>query len=67
MSRWIDNRLADRLFMVNRVSETKNIDPESVEKDWWVIMVLTGCVRDEYGEVCLLQRRYEPEQRLEPD
>ena len=42
MSRWIDNRLADRLFMVNRVSETKNIDPESVEKDWWVIMVLTG-------------------------
>ena len=40
MSRWIDNRLADRLFMVNRVSETKNIDPESVEKDWWVIMVL---------------------------
>lgn len=40
MSRWIDNSLADRLYMVNQVSETKNIDPESVEKDWWVTMVL---------------------------
>ena len=26
--------------MVNHVSEEKNIDPESVEKDWWVTMVL---------------------------
>ena len=40
MSRWIDNDLADRLYMVNQVSEEKNIDPESVEKDWWVTMVL---------------------------
>lgn len=40
MSRWIDNNLADRLYMVNQVSEGKNIAPESVEKDWWVTMVL---------------------------
>ena len=40
MSRWIDNNLADRLYMVNRVSEERNIDAESVEKDWWVTMVL---------------------------
>ncbi len=40
MSRWIDNDLADRLYMVNQVSEEKNIAPESVEKDWWVTMVL---------------------------
>ena len=40
MSRWIDNKLADRLYMVNQVSDAKNIDPESVEKDWWVMMVL---------------------------
>lgn len=26
--------------MVNQVSDAKNIDPESVEKDWWVTMVL---------------------------
>ncbi len=40
MSSWIENGLADRLYMVNRVSEGKDIDPESVEKDWWVTMVL---------------------------
>lgn len=28
MSRWIDNNVADRLYMVNRVSEEKNIDAE---------------------------------------
>ena len=40
MSRWIDNNLADRLYMVNRISDLKNIDQESVEKDWWVTTVL---------------------------
>ena len=40
MSRWIDNGPVDRLDMVNRVAEDKNIDPESVEKDWWVTTVL---------------------------
>ena len=40
MSRWIDKNLADRLYMVNQVSDRKNIAPESVEKDWWVTMVL---------------------------
>ena len=40
MSRWIDNSLADRLYMVNLVTDSKNIDQESVEKDWWVSMVL---------------------------
>ena len=40
MSRWIDNNLADRLYMVNHVSDLKDIDPESIEKDWWVTTVL---------------------------
>lgn len=40
MSRWIDNVLADRLYMLNKVSEEKNIDIESIEKDWWVTAVL---------------------------
>lgn len=40
MSRWIENSLEDRLYMVNHVSEENNIAPESVEKDWWVTMVL---------------------------
>ena len=40
MSRWIENSFEDRLYMVNHVSEENNIAPESVEKDWWVTMVL---------------------------
>jgi len=40
MSRWIDNNLADRLYMVNHVSDSMDIDPESIEKDWWVTTVL---------------------------
>lgn len=40
MSKWIDNSIEDRLFMINRVSEERNIDSESVEKDWWVTAVL---------------------------
>jgi len=34
MSRWVDYGLADRLYMTSHVK--KNIDQESVEKDWWV-------------------------------
>ena len=40
MSRWIDSNLADRLYMVNHVSDSMDIDPESIEKDWWVTTVL---------------------------
>ena len=40
MSRWIDSNLADRLYMVNYVSDSMDIDPESIEKDWWVTTVL---------------------------
>ena len=40
MSRWIDSNLADRLYMVNHVSDLMDIDPESIEKDWWVTTVL---------------------------
>ena len=40
MSRWIDSNLADRLYMVNHVSDPMDIDPESIEKDWWVTTVL---------------------------
>ena len=40
MSRWIDNNMADRLYMVNKISDLMAIDQESVEKDWWVTTVL---------------------------
>ena len=40
MSTWFKSKMADRLYMVNKVSESKDIDQESVEKDWWVSTVL---------------------------
>ena len=40
MSKWIDNKKSDCLFMLNRVAAEKNIDELSVEKDWWVSIVL---------------------------
>ena len=48
MSRWIDNSLADRMYMVDQVSERNNIDPESVEKGLvgnygFEKVVWTGC------------------------
>ena len=36
MIRWIDNSIADRLYILDQVSCRKDITPESVEKDWWV-------------------------------
>ncbi len=40
MTRWVDNAIADRLYMVNEVAKSKNINAEAVEKDWWVTMIL---------------------------
>lgn len=40
MPRWIDNNTADKLYMLQDVAKMRNIDPESIEKDWWVTAVL---------------------------
>ena len=40
MTRWIDNSIADRLYILDHISSLKDITPESVEKDWWVTAVL---------------------------
>ena len=40
MTRWIDNSIADRLYILDHVSSLKDITSESVEKDWWVTAVL---------------------------
>lgn len=40
MSKWIDLNEQERMFIVNDVAAKKNIEPESVEKDWWVTIVL---------------------------
>ena len=36
MSKWIDLDVAERRVSLRAVSEAKNIDQESVAKDWWV-------------------------------
>ena len=40
MSRWIDFSEDERKAMIQVISEEKGIDEASVEKDWWVTMVL---------------------------
>ena len=40
MTRWIDNSIADRLYILDHISSLKDITSESVEKDWWVTAVL---------------------------
>ena len=40
MSKWIDLDEAERRVILQTVSDAKGIEPESVEKDWWVSMVL---------------------------
>ena len=51
MSRWIDNNIADRLYILDHVSSWKNITPESVEKDWWVTAVLK-CMFELTADIC---------------
>ena len=40
MSKWLDSNQVDRLFMIQKVAEEKNIEEVSVEKDWWVSIIL---------------------------
>ena len=40
MSKWIDFSIDERRAMIQAVSQAKQIDEASVEKDWWVTAVL---------------------------
>ena len=40
MSKWIDFTIDERKAMIQAVSEEKQIDEASAEKDWWVTAVL---------------------------
>lgn len=40
MSKWIDFNIDERKAMIQTVSEAKQIDEASAEKDWWVTAVL---------------------------
>ena len=40
MSKWINNNLNERRLMLQEIARERNISQKSVEKDWWVTMVL---------------------------
>lgn len=40
MAHWQQHTLQERLAMLNAVSRDRHLSPTSVEKDWWVTMVL---------------------------
>lgn len=49
MSKWIDYTIEERKTMVQTVSELKQIDEASVEKDWWVTAVLYAVFHTSIG------------------
>ncbi len=55
MSKWIDFTIAERKAMIQAVSETKQIDEASVEKDWWVTAVLYAIFHTSIGEYLLFK------------
>lgn len=43
MSKWIDFSIDERKAMVQAVSESKQIDEASAEKDWWLPLFSMPC------------------------
>ena len=50
MSKWIDFTIDERKAMIQAVSEEKQIDEASAEKDWWVTQVLKALHTLPYAE-----------------
>lgn len=55
MSKWIDFSIDERRAMVQAVSESKQIDEASAEKDWWVTAVLYALFHTSIGEYLLFK------------
>jgi hypothetical protein len=53
MSKWIDFTIDERKAMIQAVSEEKQIDEASAEKDWWVTAVLYAIFHTSIGEYLL--------------
>ena len=50
MSKWIDFTIDERKAMIQAVSDEKQIDEASAEKDWWVTAVLYVIFHTSIGE-----------------
>ena len=55
MSKWIDFTIDDRKAMIQAVSEEKQIDEASAEKDWWVTAVLYAIFHTSIGKYLLFK------------
>lgn len=51
MSKWIDFTIDERKAMIQAVSEEKQIDEASAEKDWWVTAVLYAIFHTSIGSI----------------
>ena len=55
MSKWIDFSIDERRAMIQAVSQAKQIDEASVEKDWWVTAVLYAMFHTNISEYLLFK------------
>ena len=55
MSKWIDFTIDERKAMIQAVSEEKQIDEASAEKDWWVTAVLYAIFHTSIGKYLLFK------------
>ena len=55
MSKWLDFTIDERKAMIQVVSEAKQIDEASVEKDWWVTAILYAIFKTSIGEYLLFK------------
>ena len=55
MSKWIDFSIDERRAMIQAVSQAKQIDEASAEKDWWVTAVLYAMFHTSISEYLLFK------------
>ena len=55
MSKWIDFSIDERKAMIQAVSQAKQIDEASAEKDWWVTAVLYAMFHTSISEYLLFK------------
>ena len=55
MSKWIDFSIDERRAMIQAVSQAKQIDEASAEKDWWVTAVLYAIFHTSISEYLLFK------------
>lgn len=55
MAKWIDYSTSERMALITKVAEAKNIDDAAAEKDWWVTAVLYAVFHTSIGKYALFK------------